>query len=420
MTFTAVSQADRLLAALRAALDDRFDVVAADVASQNRSTVTRVNVLDRRQKTVARLRLTTPGVLRGAWEGEFEARHARLELTLMRGYQTEYDRVQRLLVAAGFNLAGASAAVDVPMHAYEHADVVVQRVLRRLLDVQDVNLPGALADLDSEFLHDLRVSIRRTRSVQRELGRVFLPADLAPMRSGFRWLQSVTGPVRDLDVYAAEFPQMGGVIPAQMRNGLEQLLLSLNARRDAARLKMERELVSQRARTLRLEWEGVLERLVDADAAQRPDAHRQIGELTGERVRRVYRRMVKMGERIDADSSPETYHELRKRGKELRYLLELFAGQLFDPEVVRPLLRALKGLQDVLGRHQDREVQVAMLTDFAREISTRPDAAGTLLAIGALIGRLQADAASARLRFAESFTQFSSTRQRAVMRGTFG
>ena len=31
------------------------------------------------------------------------------------------------------------------------------------------NLPGTLADIDSEFLHDLRVAVRRTRSLQRQL-----------------------------------------------------------------------------------------------------------------------------------------------------------------------------------------------------------------------------------------------------------
>ena len=39
-------------------------------------------------------------------------------------------------------------------------------------------------------------------------------------------------------------------------------------------------------------------------------------------------------------------------------MLELFGTQLHSPEVVDPMVRALKALQDVLGRHQDREVLV--------------------------------------------------------------
>ena len=79
-----------------------------------------------------------------------------------------------------------------------------------------------------------------------------------------------------------------------------------------------------------------------------------------------------MGRRIDSDSPAEDYHELRKKGKELRYLLELFGAQLFDPEVVDGLVGTLKALQDVLGRHQDREVQVALLRSLADEVATLP------------------------------------------------
>ena len=67
------------------------------------------------------------------------------------------------------------------------------------------------------------------------------------------------------------------------------------------------------------------------------------------------------GGRINEASPAEEYHELRKKGKELRYLLELFGAPLYPSDVVDPLVKALKGLQDVLGRHQDREVQVALL-----------------------------------------------------------
>ena len=62
-------------------------------------------------------------------------------------------------------------------------------VLPRLADIAEANLPGTLEDLDTEFLHDLRVSIRRARSVLRELKDVFEPgarprARRAPMGPG--------------------------------------------------------------------------------------------------------------------------------------------------------------------------------------------------------------------------------------------
>ena len=55
--------------------------------------------------------------------------------------------------------------------------------------------------------------------------------------------------------------------------------------------------------------------------------------------------MVRDGGRIDDGSPAEDLHELRKRGKELRYLLELF-GSPFPKAVVKPLVSTLKDLQD--------------------------------------------------------------------------
>ena len=79
--------------------------------------------------------------------------------------------------------------------------------------------------------------------------------------------------------------------------------------------------------------------------------------------------MVRDGSAIDDDSPDEALHDLRKRGKELRYLLELF-GSLFPADVVKPMVAALKDLQDVLGHFQDRSVQTDMLRETADELAT--------------------------------------------------
>ena len=82
--------------------------------------------------------------------------------------------------------------------------------------------------------------------------------------------------------------------------------------------------------------------------------------------------MVKMGTAIDDDSPAEDLHELRKVGKELRYLLEFFAS-LYPAEVVKPFVKTLKGLQDQLGRFQDREVQADDAARARAGRSSEPD-----------------------------------------------
>jgi CHAD domain-containing protein len=123
-----------------------------------------------------------------------------------------------------------------------------------------------------------------------------------------------------------------------------------------------------------------------------------------------------MGRAIQDSSPAEALHDLRKQGKELRYLLELFGG-LFEPTTVRPLVRTLKSLQDTLGRHQDRSVQAALVGALAAEIGS-PDPA-TLLAAGALIERLHEDERVARQEFAARFPGFAARDVRRRVRESF-
>ena len=80
----------------------------------------------------------------------------------LRGYDADAAKVSGMLLASGFMTAEAWSSVKLPMSPDERSDVVTARVLRRLLTIQDQNLPGALADIDIEYLHDFRVAIRRT------------------------------------------------------------------------------------------------------------------------------------------------------------------------------------------------------------------------------------------------------------------
>jgi CHAD domain-containing protein len=321
---------------------------------------------------------------------------------------------------AGGRPGGRPAKVEVAISGRQRADEATAAVLRALLEVITDNLDGTIADLDSEFLHDLRVAVRRSRAVQRELRGVFPPEPLARSRREFRWLQQVTGEVRDLDVYVLEFDAMRAMVPAQNRPQLSPLLAVLQARRKRARRRMVRALRSDRTATLLADWGALLARLPETPPEGRPDAERPIATLAGERIAKVYTRMVKMGQAIDPASPSDEYHELRKQGKELRYLLELFGTPLYPADVVRPLIRSLKALQDVLGRHQDREIQVETLRSLGTEVSAAHDGAAALMAMGMLVQRLQADQQAARGAFSERFASFASKAQRKLVKETFG
>jgi CHAD domain-containing protein len=314
--------------------------------------------------------------------------------------------------------APAKAKIWVPLSSELRSDAAAVAVLRGLLEVIVANRDGVLAGRGPEHLHQLRIAVRRSRTVQRQLGRAFPPLELRGFRSEFRWLQLATGEARDLDVEVADFEGLRGLLPDSQRADLDPLWLVLEHWRLAAHGTTARVLRSRRTADLLGDWEMLLETLVEMPLADREQATRPIGELAAHRVRRVYKRLLERGQAISPASPAADLHTLRKTGKELRYLLELFAQPLLSEASLDPVIRPLKDLQNVLGRHQDRHVQVAMLRRVADEVATLPRGAQAVLAMGMLIERLQDEAQAARADVGGPLAALGGSEPREIVKRT--
>jgi len=326
----------------------------------------------------------------------------------LRGYQKEAERAWRLVMTllvpvtdepVAPRAAGASAAdPELP------ARVLLAAELTDFLQEVRDNLPGAIADVDTEFLHDVRVAVRRTRSLIK-LGRPALPAHLREAwEPQFKWLGNLTTPVRDLDVYQLGLPEMTGWLVAASAADLEPFAAYLARRRTADRRVLARALRGARLRRLLDDWAEELSALADS-AHRADDAIWSAGALARANVARAHRRVVHGGTAISDSSPPEALHVLRKRCKELRYALEMFAPVLDDAQV-GTAIKDLKTLQEVLGRFQDSEVQRNTLRGFAQEMVADGTPAEALLAMGELMGHLHAEQHRARDEFATAFASY--------------
>jgi CHAD domain-containing protein len=420
---------------LRDRLAPLLEMRALTPIARVRSRLLPVNVLDDLGKIVVRLKAEEPTALAG---GETAlALRPRLHVIGVRGYDADLDRLLAILIGEvglrdaprpvlddaveglGAPVGGTSPKLRIALAPSERADAAAVTILRRLLAVIEANLPGTLADVDSEFLHDLRVAVRRSRALQRELRGVFAPEPLRVFRDGFRELQILTGPTRDLDVQLLEFGDLSAGLGEEGAADVAPLRRLLEQRLVVERQRMVRGLRAERTRALLDNWRDFLDGLVAADEYARPDAARPVADVAAERIAKVYRRMVKMGRAIDDDSPHEALHDLRKKGKELRYLLEFFSS-LYPAEVVKPMVTTLKGLQDVLGRFQDREVQADLLRALGEDIAAMEGGAAALMAMGVLVERLTEQQERARAEFAESFARFAAKPQRRIVADTFG
>jgi CHAD domain-containing protein len=396
-----------------------------------------VRVLNADDKTVARVSLASPIALVGGGDAGTVPLTPRVDVSGVLGYPKPLGRVtatvrrgpkgglvdaplslaDEAIAAVGGDPEGIRTKVRVDLRPGQRTDRAAVAVLGDLAGMVEANLPGTLADLDTEFLHDLRVAVRRSRSVLRELKGAFPPEPLATQRDALRWVQAVTGPTRDLDVQLLDWDHLVSAIPVERHAALAPVRALLVRHRAAAFRALRREL---RGPAYRHAWDDYRAFLAGelGPTGERPDARKPIVDVAGRRIRKVHGRMLAMGGAIDASSPATDLHELRKRGKELRYLLELFGG-LWPRSVVKPMVRSLKGLQDVLGVHQDREVQASYLRGLAGELAKTTGGPPALLALGVLVDRLDAEQHEARDTFAERFAAFAAADQQELVGEVF-
>jgi CHAD domain-containing protein len=397
--------------------------------ARTRTTLRAVTVRNHDDKIVARLSWRQIHVLEPVLPVELADLAPRIEIRPLRGYDRDGDRIRHLLTAAGVLDASRQgefaeiaartglgpAAAPAPIRPRDHSDAAVARVLLTALDDIQATAPGVLADIDTEFLHDLRVDVRRTRSLLKRLGDV-LPGDaVARFAPEFKWLGAVTTPTRDLDVYLLGMDEMAALVPHP--DDLGPFIEHLEARRNSERRTLVRALRSDRFTRLCEDWRVLLSDIIAAGGSSRITAAR----LADERLVGVYGKVAKKAKAIDAYTPAEDVHDLRKAAKDLRYLLEAFQP-LADPDRYRLVLKDLKRLQDVLGEFQDGEVQATSLRTYAQEmIDLGETRAQAILAMGELAGRFGAQQIRARgeldAHHAEYLGSDTEHRLRRLVRG---
>ncbi|MET0087797.1 MAG: CHAD domain-containing protein [Sedimenticola sp.] len=400
-----------------------------------RTTQLPVRILDDEQKTVLRLFIETHSC-RSPKTAAFKPLGCRIRLVPVRGYGEHLLSMQTFLArklrfkgdqgnlllggieALGRKLLDYSSKLNFKLDPAQRADTVAKQIHLHLLNTLETNIPGTKADLDSEFLHDLRVATRRTRSALTQIKGVFSDEDVERFKSRLAWIGSITGPTRDMDVYLLGYEDYRDSLPEQFRKDLEPLHSFLVAHQKSEHQAMVRKINSPHFRVLLKEWRAFLE----APAPKKPvasNAAKPVVTVAGRRIYRVFERLLADGRAIQPDSPAEMLHELRKDCKKLRYLLEFFQS-LYPQKRVKPLIKALKSLLDNLGEFQDLEVQADKLREFAHQmIEEGAVPADTLLAMGMLVDGLLRRQQLARGVFSERFTAFSSAENCAVFEALF-
>ena len=208
---------------------------------------------------------------------------------------------------------------------------------------------AVLATDEPEAVHNLRVSIRRIRSAIRALG-PYLASAVSDLDEPFHKLFEELGQVRDFDITCGVWKQLGTPDP-----GGSEVLDHLQAARASAKLLL----------TVSLAKDGPLDALGQAvrkNPVVTPAALKPSLLVAPDLVKAAYDSAHQAVRKLKKDSPPEDIHRVRRRVKRLRYTVEFFAEAYGKP--AEKLIEHLKGLQDLLGEHQDSLLVARILREL--------------------------------------------------------
>lgn len=249
-------------------------------------------------------------------------------------------------------------------------DVALRKIARSCLAQIGGNAEGAFRGDDAESVHQMRVGVRRMRSLFSVFRDVLPdePTDL--LQDHLRWLARELGAMRDLDVFVDELLASIFALRGEdkafdvFRDGAEAL-------REEQRQKLREVLRSRRYTRLVLELGHWIERAAwrqqplserSALLFQRADAFAQ------DALGRLHRKSERLG-REAIGGPPVARHELRITLKKLRYVADFFRS-LYPRRDAKRYLKRLEKIQDLLGSLNDVATASRVLEDLTQRLDS--------------------------------------------------
>jgi len=285
------------------------------------------------------------------------------------------------------------------------AAAAIRRIALACIAHLQANETGFLTGRDPEYLHQLRIGLRRLRSCVSLMRKDVPPERIAALVDELRWLGRGLNPARDWDVLMTEtlppllraFPQDPGLAALHAR-GTRLRRASVTAARDIVRSSRYTGLLLAAGRMLAREDLAAL-------TAGTGELAGSVGNFATRLIGRRDRKLRKRGAAL-RDATPETRHAARIAAKRLRYAAEFFAS-LYSPKRVRRQIAALKDIQDTLGRLNDLATAERLLADAAGGARHKPDPRTN----GIVVGWCAATANHALTRLAGDWKKFKSARK---------
>jgi CHAD domain-containing protein len=389
-----------------------------------------VELLNETQKTVFRFDLTSFFADRDSREPFYRLCHFRPLL----GYDSEARRAIEILRTVGATDMGEGPLAmlfrergRIPrrytlrptfdLRPDLSARETARRIIHRILAIARENEAGIIDDIDTEFLHDYRICVRKIRSVLSLIKGIYPEEKTTELRAAFAGFCDVTNRLRDLDVYLLARDEYTDMLSSAIRPGLEPMYRDFTRERRRTLRKVVAHLRSASYRAMIEAAEDFFSapsRLPETEVSQSP-----VGPLVARRIQKSYKRIVKIERSLGEDTPDEAVHQVRIQCKKLRYLVEFFS-ELLPASETEHIEKQLRRLQNTLGLFNDYSVQQRALLNYWEGKRKEPGNHEELaLALGGLVALLNQNQQTARDRFHKTLDEFCAPQIARAVKATY-
>lgn len=221
------------------------------------------------------------------------------------------------------------------------------------------NVPGALQKLDEEFLHQVRVGLRRLRVALAMAETYRADDELHALHQQVAQLCNKLGRAREWDVFVTQtLPPICARLPEN--TGLRATLRASEKIRKTHQAEMQASLASPEFQRLLLSLGRWMQGNYWQEAAAASGA--TLADFAAQILAKRSKQARQRGKQL-AKGDAEQMHALRIACKKLRYSAEMF-GPLYPAAKTRRYLAALSALQEIMGEMNDITVARRLLDEM--------------------------------------------------------
>lgn len=215
---------------------------------------------------------------------------------------------------------------------------------------------------EDDAVHQMRVATRRMRSALQAFGKIVDREQTRALTDELKWLASVLGTSRDLEVLRMRFEEGLHALPPEL------VLGDVAARMTRHFAPLEAKAHKDSVAALNSERYFTLLNTIDTLLTTPPLTSSASGKAKDVLPRLVekarHRLDVRVEEALATSDSDEPLHEARKAAKRLRYSAEVAEPAL--GKHAKALRKRAKDVQTLLGDHQDSVVARPVLLELGR------------------------------------------------------